>query len=110
MTTGQPDITAREAGALRWAGVPAEERSAAGRHAARARWDAREASGQMPQKARPATAAKAAHARWTPEARAASAIRTLVEQAPPLSTEQVDRLRALLAPYIVRVERDRADG
>ena len=53
---------------------------------------------RMPQKARTTEQARrAVSARWTPDARTAAAIRTLVEQAPPLTAEQVEQLRAVLA-------------
>lgn len=41
--------------------------------------------------------------RWTPDARTAAAIKKLVDEAPPLSGEQVAHLGALLRPYVVRM-------
>lgn len=63
----------------------------------------------MPQKARPKTAAHAGRSRWSPDARTREAIKILVDQAPPLTEEQKDQLRTLLArPHIGTDETDSA--
>jgi hypothetical protein len=45
----------------------------------------------------PEQASAAANASWTPEAYAVRAIKILVEKAPPLTEEQREQLRAVLA-------------
>lgn len=53
---------------------------------------------KVPGRARPLTAAKAASARWSPDARTREAVRVLVAQLAPLDEQQKDQLRTLLAP------------